>query len=229
MGFQPGLPGSQFPGEDNILRRVQDLEKAIQQLAAANQLATAGIVAVPDGIVVNGSETVNGPLTINGEMDVSGNAEFTGNMAITGTLSLPAGIIDNDALTNPVVFETAGLSENNFSVPSGGAVYGVANIPIPAGYTRADVLCMVVAGAVNSTGSSDFLYASASIDGAAGGETPQIANAGGYASAAANGIRSLTGLSGGFITVGTRVRAAGNWAAHSASIVNTNAFVYFRR
>lgn len=211
MAAQPGLPGSQFPGEDSLVRRVQDLEKAMQQFAAANVLATAGIGVVPNGITVNGS------------------ASFTGDVVIGGTLSLPAGIIDNDALTDPNVLETAGLSENNFTVPPGGAVYGSANIAVPAGYTRADVLCMVVAGAVNSTGSADFIYASASINGASGGETPQLASAGGYGSAAANGIRSLTGLSGGYITVGTRVRAAGDWAANAANIVNTNAFVYFRR
>lgn len=223
-------PGQFAPrGEDWIGRELAQLRKELNELRAANVFGLTGIKPKDGGTDLDGFVNINGPLEVNGDSEFNGAISITGAASITGTLSLPAGIIDNDALTNPVVFETAGLSENNFAVPSGGAVYGVANIAVPAGYTKADVLCMVVAGAVNSTGSSDFIYASASINGSSGGETPQIANAGGYASAAANGIRSLTGLSGGFITVGTRVRAAGNWAAHAASIVNTNAFVYFRR
>lgn len=54
MGAQPGLPGSQFPGEDAQIRKVQELEKQIQQFTAANVLATAGIGVVPNGILVNG-------------------------------------------------------------------------------------------------------------------------------------------------------------------------------
>ncbi len=212
MAAQPGLPGSQFPGEDSLVRRVQELEKAMQQFAAANVLATAGIGVVPNGITVNGS------------------ASFTGDVVIGGTLSLPAGIIDNAALTDPVVLSTAGLSQNNFNVPTTDSVYAQATVAIPAGYTRADVICMVVAGAANGSASADFLYVSSSINGVLGGETPQVANSGNYASAAANGIRSLTGLSGGNITVGCNVRAGtASWGTNAANFANTNAFIYFRR
>lgn len=51
---QPGLPGSQFPGEDELQRRVQELERSVQQFSAANVLATAGIGVIPNGILVNG-------------------------------------------------------------------------------------------------------------------------------------------------------------------------------
>lgn len=54
MGAQPGLPGSQFPGEDAQIRRVQELERQVQQFSAANVLATAGIGVIPNGIIVNG-------------------------------------------------------------------------------------------------------------------------------------------------------------------------------
>jgi hypothetical protein len=54
MAFQPGLPGSQFPSEDALVRKVKDLERLVQQVAAANPLATAGIRAKPGGIDVTG-------------------------------------------------------------------------------------------------------------------------------------------------------------------------------
>ena len=51
---QPGLPGSQFPGEDAQARRIKDLERQVQQFTAANVLATAGIGVIPDGVIVDG-------------------------------------------------------------------------------------------------------------------------------------------------------------------------------
>ena len=54
MAQQPGMPGSQFPGEDDIPRKLKDLERAVQQFAAANILATAGISATTGGVLVNG-------------------------------------------------------------------------------------------------------------------------------------------------------------------------------
>jgi hypothetical protein len=50
----PGLPGSQFPSEDAMVRRIKDLERTVQQFAAANVLATAGIRAGDGGVMVNG-------------------------------------------------------------------------------------------------------------------------------------------------------------------------------
>lgn len=51
---QPGMPGGNFPGEDSVIRRIRDLERTVQQQAAANLLATAGISAKPGGIDVTG-------------------------------------------------------------------------------------------------------------------------------------------------------------------------------
>lgn len=51
---QPGQLGSQFMGDDAIIRRLQDVERALRELAAADILATAGIGVVPDGVLVNG-------------------------------------------------------------------------------------------------------------------------------------------------------------------------------
>jgi hypothetical protein len=51
---QPGLPGSQFPSEDQIVRMIKDLTRQVQQFSAANVLATAGIGTIADGVLVKG-------------------------------------------------------------------------------------------------------------------------------------------------------------------------------
>lgn len=53
---QPGMPGSQFAMRDEgaLGRRIKDIERSIQQLAAANPLGTSGIHPKMGGIDVNG-------------------------------------------------------------------------------------------------------------------------------------------------------------------------------
>jgi hypothetical protein len=189
-----------------------------------------GITPNAGGFTVTGTETVTGALVVNGTQTVNGPLNVNGAMAVTGTLSLPAGIIDNAALTDPLVINTSGLTQNNFSIATTGSVVASATVTVPAGYSRADVLCMVVAGAFNSTGAGDYLYVASSIGGTSGGETPQPALASAFGSASANGIRSLTGLSGGTITVGCSVRTqTAGWAANGSNFANVNAVFFFRR
>lgn len=207
---QPGMTSAR--GEDWLVRKVQDLERAVQQLAGANVFGLTGITPEDGGTSFDGYVHVNGPMTV------------------SGTLTLPAGIIGNDALTDPTVLATSGLSQNNFATSVAGDVFAQTSVAVPTGYTRASVICMVVAGAVNNTGAVDYLYAASCINAINGGETPEQANAsGGYASTAANGIRTLTGLSGGSITLGCFVRTGASWAANTANFANMNAFIYFQR
>jgi hypothetical protein len=51
---QPGQLGAQFSGDDWIVRKLKDVERSLQELAAADWLATAGISVIPDGVIVNG-------------------------------------------------------------------------------------------------------------------------------------------------------------------------------
>jgi len=154
-----------------------------------------------------------------------------GGFDVTGTLGLPSGIIPTDALSDPLVISTAGVSQNNFAVSTAGDVFATATVTIPAGYSRADIQCSVVAGAINDTANPDYLYVASSINAVGGTETPQAAAAtGGYCAAPANGIRSLTGLSGGTITVGCSIRAGfAGWSANASNFANMTAVVFFRR
>jgi len=227
---QPGQIGGQFIGDDAIIRRLQDLERTVREIAAANILATAGISAVPNGIIVEGSETVNGPLTVNGVSVFNGSMTINGAAAITGTLSLPAGIIDNAALAAPVTPDSAGLSATNFALTTTDAVLAQQTISVPAGYTRCLVFNGVSAGAYNNSGNPDSLWVTADINGTGGGGSAQnVANAG-YGSASAFAVRTMTGLSGGTITVATKVRTQQyNWAANTANAAHTNALFFFLR
>jgi hypothetical protein len=46
--------GAQFSGDDWIVRKLQDFERALREYGPANILATAGINVIPDGVIVNG-------------------------------------------------------------------------------------------------------------------------------------------------------------------------------
>lgn len=195
-------PGQFQPrGEDWLVRRVQELEARVQRNEAANPFGPMGIKPV------------------------------AGGFDVTGTMGLPSGIIPTDALSDPLIISTAGVSQNNFSVTVAGDVFASATVTIPAGYTRADIQCNVVAGAINDTATADYLYVASSINAVGGTETPQAAaGSGGYCAAPANGIRSLTGLSGGTITVGCALRAGtAAWSANASNFANMTALVFFRR
>ncbi|MEW1921239.1 hypothetical protein [Pseudarthrobacter oxydans] len=149
-------------------------------------------------------------------------------MSITGTLDLPAGIINNAALANPVQPGSAGLTQQNFATTTTGAAYAQASIPVPAGYSQALVMNGVSAGATNSGTTTDFLYVSASINGVTGGEQPAQTGPGAYGSGSAFAIRTLTGLTGGSITVECGLRTGtGAWAAAAGNTANVNALILF--
>lgn len=107
-------PGQFAPrGEDEWVRRVQDLEARLQRIEAANVFGLTGITPKDGGTDLDGFVNINGPLA------VTGNADFTGNVHIGGTLDLPAGIINNDALSDPIVPGAYHSDIQNISIASG--------------------------------------------------------------------------------------------------------------
>jgi len=216
---QPGQAGSQFPSEDALVRRVQDLERTVQQLAAANQLATAGIQAVPDGIIVNGSETVNGPLTINGVA------------TITGALNLPAGIIGNDALAAPVSPLATHVGTNNFGLATGPNVpILTTSINVPAGYTQALVFASSNMHVWNNNGTQDDAYAVVFINGSSVGASSQT-TAAATASVCLNatGTLLITGLGTSFDVVVKGSSASNAWAVNTNNFINLDVMTIFLR
>jgi hypothetical protein len=53
--------GAQFTGDDWIIRKLADFERALREYGPANILATAGIGVIPDGVIVNGIMQFNRP------------------------------------------------------------------------------------------------------------------------------------------------------------------------
>lgn len=153
----------------------------------------------------------------------NGNAEFN-------ALTLRAGIIGNDALTNPVVFGSVGGSISNFAVTTTHTIFGSQNITVPAGFTQATILAMVDTTIYN-TGSADYLYIQGNIGGVAGGTSGVSVGGGSYNGREASAIRTLTGLTGGStIAVGATIFTQSTTIAASASnIANINAIALFLR
>jgi hypothetical protein len=232
---QPGLPGSQFPSEDAIGRRIKDLERAVQELRSANQLAPAGIRAIDGGIVVEGSMDVQGAETVSGTLDVTGDADFTGNVRIGGTLELPAGIIGNDALASPI-FTSAGYGDAyGFAVPASEATIATATIAVPAGYTKATVTGIGAIYLYNSSTTATYGYGRVYVDWPSGpsnfgAKIPfALGASGGSGNSSPNRLVEKEGLSGGNITVRLVADSDNGVPAHAASQATINALVVFTR
>jgi len=244
----PGLPGSQVRNDGDLMRTIQDMQRDIRELRAQNILATAGITTQPDGITVGGalnvtgSETVTGSLTVSGSetvtgsIDVKGPATFEGtttiggNASITGTLSLPAGIIGNDALTSPLSPLATHVGNSNFGLPTGSFVQvASATISVPAGYTQALVFAMATMHAFND-GTTGDAYLSVNIDGTAIGAASQTtADASQGVIIPATGTHLLTGLGSSFsVTVGAKA-SPNAWGANVVNFVNLDVMTIFLR
>lgn len=214
---QPGAFG--LRGEDWVGREITDIKRAIRELSAANVFGTSGVRPKDGGTDFEGYVNVNGELTINGAA------------AITGALSLPAGIINNDALANPVQIATASNGINNYAITTTSTVRASVTLTVPAGFTEAIVIANPTAMGQNSTTSSDYLYVQAVVQTVNGGELYTAAPAGLGVGLAAPFHTTLTGLTGGdTITVGVATRAGLNtWAASTANQANIYATALYLR
>ena len=232
-------PGSFNPkGEDWMVRKIQELERSIQQLAAANPFAAMGIVPKPDGLIVEGYETVNGPLevngdsTINGPLEVNGDSTFNGAMSITGALNLPAGIIGNDALTSPSEPVASHADTDTFSITTGVNVEKLrATITVPAGFTKAAVYGTATMSVYNNSGSLDSCYLAFRVNGTQIGWSNQVgAPASQRVLAVASGSGIVSGLSGGTIYVSAEASTGVNaWSTDANNTLNIDAIVTFYR
>jgi hypothetical protein len=233
-------PGQFAPkGEDWIPRKLADLERQIQQLAAANPFASMGIRPMPDGLIVDGYETVNGPLVVNGDsefngpMDVNGNADFNGAMSITGTLSLPAGIINNDALANPLTPLVAHADVANFALTTGANVEKTrTTITVPSGFTQALIYATASMNAKNYNGSTDSMYLACTVNGSAPGWSGQQSVMAGEVGHCTKTVASLLSPAGSSFYVNAKASSgAMNWAASTGdqNTINLDVMVLFLR
>lgn len=220
-------PGQFAPkGEDHLIRRIQELEQKVQQLAAANPFAAMGVRPMPDGLVVEGYETVNGPLEVNGAMTINGPA------TITGSLSLPAGIIGNEALASPSTSIASHAQADSFSITTGANVEKLrATISVPAGFTKAAVYGTATMSVFNNSGSLDSCYLAFRVNGAQVGWSNQVgAPASQRVLAVAAGAGLISGLNSGTIYVSAEASTGVNaWASDANNTLNIDALITFYR
>lgn len=208
----------------SLNRRISALESAIKAMAGARSLSAATIsdggLTIRDG----------GDVTIRdgGELHVDGLSTFGGDMRVTGTLSLPAGIINNEALASPSNFARTGGGAGGFSTGPTSQAVAIQQIAVPDGYSRAIVMAVGTAAAQNTTTAANFLYVGARIGSVAPNLTWALAGPSGYANATASATRTITGLSGGTIECAVMVSTgAGTWTG--PSMANLDAIAIFLR
>jgi len=231
---------------DGTLSVVGDLDVS-GNADVTGPLAVHGTAAFDGATTIGGTLGVTGPATIGGTLGVtgattlsapttvSGSLGVTGPMTVTGTLSLPAGIIDNAALTSPVkpIASHADSGASSFPVTTTMTNQATATVTVPAGYTQALILAVGQASAVNTTASLDTVYVGVSINavsppGWASGQDVGPSGFGGATSAVAQLLTGLTG--GGTFTIAARIRSAfAGWSANASNEANIDASVLFLR
>lgn len=162
MADADGWNGPRRHGEDGVTRLVNEMKKLDQRLSAVERgapLRSAGISVTEDGMVVDRSLAVTGDLDVTGDAEFSGDTTIGGNASITGTLSLPNGIIDNDALTSPMTQDSGFGNSAAFAIPNAsGNTLALFTVEVPAGYTKASYI-LEGAGGVRNLGATDtFAY-----------------------------------------------------------------------
>jgi hypothetical protein len=166
-----------------------------------------------------GDAEFNGNVDVGGTQNVGGTLHVTGNTVIDGTLSLPAGIIDNDALATPVVVGQAFQATSGFSLSVAGAYIITINQATPAGFTKVVVTAFGRVLGQNSTASGDSLYTDIDVNGAGGNQFPTGVGAGTGNTSSVGFTTTVTGLTTG-ATVSTKLFAstgAAGWAASGAN------------
>lgn len=166
----PARQNSPDPFAD-LVSRLQAMQREMSDMTTS-LLKSAGIRVAPEGMTIEsglevlGSLNVSGPLSASGDLDITGDATFSGdttiggNAAITGTLSLPAGIIDNEALASPLTQRSGYGNSSNFGlsdVPPDPKL-AMFSVTVPSGYTKASFIAEGAAGVNNTLGSSNYAY-----------------------------------------------------------------------
>lgn len=134
MSESAEFPRHPRDGVERLVEEVRALRREVSELRN-NLLKQAGMSVEPDLV------------------------RFGGAVAIEGTLSLPAGIIDNDALANPMTFRSTWGSSEAFAMPGGSVALAHCQITVPAGFTEMLFYTTASLRARNDEGSWEFLRA----------------------------------------------------------------------
>jgi|SRR5665647_489030 len=214
------------PTDGRVVRNLfEALSRRIAALEGTAPLKQAGVRVLPEGLVIEKD------LSITGTLGVTGDATFGGAMAVTGTLSLPAGIIDNDALTSPIVYASNNSVNVGTEVTTTRTNKATATVAVAAGFTKAQVWAFSDAMAVNRTAADDYLYVGTTINTYEGGENYVDCRIDAGNSVSHTAVTALAGLTGGDLincTVTSRTSEAA-WAANVGNLWRIQVVVIFSR
>ena len=239
----------QFPAnEPNGIRKLLDKIKALElqiRESTSNLLGTAGIrltqlgMFIDSSLTVGGSLDVTGPMVVGGTADFSGDTSIGGNAAITGTLSLPAGIIGNDALTSPLASTSIYATTDTYVVTTTETTRASVTVTVPAGFTAAvvSVMARVDGRNSNTTGGwdaagGDLLHTRAWIGGVPGIDMDlSVLGSGDHAVSVMPFSQPLPGLTPGdtFVLAAKVWSEYQNWAAHAKNIAEISGTVTWYR
>lgn len=242
----PGMITNNLPrGRDDLMRRVQDLERKIKVLEGARRLESASVgkggLTIKDtgSLIVKGGGDISvqddGTLSVDGSATVGGTLKVTGATEIDGTLLLPAGIIGNAALNAPVSPASWHADSTTFSLSTTMAVKATATVPVPSGFTRALVMAVSQVTARNTTSSQDFLSVGVAIGGspvagwAASVDALATASVHPIVTATTAGTALLTGLGSSFTVQARAQSGVAAWSADAYNSANIDAIILFLR
>lgn len=204
---------------DGVQELLARLTKAIRDAEDMrnNLLKTAGLSVSEAGLTI-GSELL-----------------VTGNTRIEGTLSLPAGIIDNEALANPITLLSDVASESGLSMPAATLTdYSEATVVVPAGFNAATALCVTTMVILNDTASTQYITLQSRVTASSGevwGGSQIVAVAAGFQGS----LVAIMNRTLGTVAEGTNVTGyARAWASaaigvHVDNYVGTEVVVTFFR
>ena len=238
--------GMGMPPDDSwIPRRLDDLQRQLNELRAARTLEAAtigkggltvagGTLTVEGGkLVVDGAGIAESGNYVPGSagwaLQPNGNAEFN-------DLTLRGGIIGNDALTAPVVPNSFFTDDTGLSLTTSSRTYASTAIAVPAGYSRAVVIAQVAAqldmpGAAvtlscQAFSSAPSVIGTPGVGVGAGGNVSVSASGHGQAVDSLSQVADLTGLSS--FTIAAYVFVSAAVATYSASVSVSGAVMFLR-
>lgn len=219
---------NQGNGEQALVGRIRMIVQ--QELANA---ARGGIGLHVDGatgnLIIDNNEIQSGNYVAGSSgwgMFGNGNAEFN-------AITLRSGIIGNDALANPVTFGRTGGAVTNFAVPTTATAINSQTIAVPAGYSQAIVFVVTNCTIYSLSTSTAGVYLKAAIGSVtmtnATSNALDPVNGFNWAPMGSSATATLTGLSGGSISVLGCMSSTNALPADTHNVLNLDAIAIFLR
>ena len=225
---------SRLPSTGPSLRRyLRQQARAAQRQQQSSAFNLSGTSVVAEDVT-----------EVDGTLNVVGNLNVSGPAVITGTLSLPAGIIDNAALANPVVPQGVFGSVSNFALTARNPVtvadvIKTVTITVPAGMTSAvvSVISRVFAINSNTTGGintfgGDYFFGQTGIAGFLDAALPKVVDGSSSSDITVSPFaKVLTGLIPGYtftITIGACSDYL-NWPAFTNNLATVSGSILWFR